>query len=372
MDENRKMLLMGAGAALLIGLTRVPPKTWRAAKTFFQSGRWILPTIVIITLVLLIWGALVWRKRAQRRAYQAELVQRVAIGPTVLLLPRADWKPVDPSKVNLWGRLADVLPRDEHLSFEVFGNDTEIAFALHASEAGARAALTQFRAEWPGMGRRTAEEDPAALPAEWHIYWCECQPAHWDKPVQAIASDPLRGVLVELNGIVGRGRGMLQVIAASDFGTRRAVGQKAIAARGEVIPHAGVRALRQKEARTLDKRFDRTFLQATVRTVGLADTPERAQGMARGLARAVTSAFGPGNPVKVVAEGSDPQPVAQRIPGQTQAWGDHELAQVAHLVGQDMLTVAPRLKAASAKSLPVAPPMRVTPAMRRAKFEEPG
>jgi hypothetical protein len=181
-------------------------------------------------------------------------------------------------------------------------------------------------------------------------------------------------VLVELNGVMGQGRGLLQVIARRDFGTRRAVGQRAVAARGagSAIPHAGVRALRQKEARILEKRFDRTFLQATIRTVGMADTPERAQGIARGLARAVTAAFGPGNPVQRVKEGPDPQPVLQRHLGVTQAWGDHELAYLGHLVGQDMQTVAPRLVVASAQALPVAPAMRVTPHDQVAGFAEAG
>ncbi len=362
----------GAIAVLFMAIASIGPRkmksAWRLVKAWLETGVWIIPTVSVVILGIALVVFLRLRKRAALRRYQAEIVARVATGPTALLLPRSDWKPVAPGKVDLWGRLAEVLPHDEHLSFEVFGNDTEIAFALHASAAGLRAALTQFKAEWPGLGRRDVETDPAALPEGWSIWWCECQPKAWDVPVEVMARDPLRGVLVELNGVVGRGRGMLQVIARSDFGTRRAVGQKAVAARGEVIPHAGVRALRQKEARTLDKRFDRTFLQATIRTVGMADTPERAQGVARGLARAVTASFGPGNPVKRVQEGDDPERVTTRQLGVTQAWGDNELAYLGHLVGQDMQTVAPRLVAASAKSLPVAPPMRITPADLIARF----
>ena len=367
---------LGAIAVLLLVFTTIEPRkvkaAWRQAKVWFQSGAWIIPVVVIGVLLVVAVVGVRLRKRAAARRYHAEIDARVADGPTVLLLPRSDWKPVAPGKVNLWGRLADALPHDEHLSFEVFGNDTEIAFALHASEAGLRAALTQFKAEWPGMGRRDVEEDPAQLPDGWAIWWCECEPATWDAPIEVLSSDPLRGVLVELNSVIGRGRGLLQVIARGDFGTRRAVGQKAVQTRGEggQIPHAGVRALRQKEARMLEKRFDRTFLQATIRTVGMADTPERAQGIARGLARAVTAAFAPGNPVKRVREGQAPAPVLARQMGQAQAWGDNELVYLAHLVGQDMQAVAPRLKVASAKSLPVAPPMRVTSTDQVARFAQ--
>ena len=367
---------LGALAVLLMLFSTVDPRNvksgLRQANRWFANGAWMIPAMLFLGLVVGIMVLLRLRKRAARQRYQAEIERKVAQGPTVLLLPRADWKPVYPERINVWGRLADALPHDEHLSFEIFGSGAEIAFGLHASEKGLRAALTQFKAEWPGMGRRDIDDDPAKVPDGWSIWWCECQPSTWDVPIDAISSDPLRSVLVELNGVVGRGRGLLQVIAKSDFGTRKAVGQRAVEARGEggKIPHAGVRALRQKEARMLEKRFDRTFLQATIRTVGMADTQERAQGIARGLARAVTSAFGPANPVKRVREGQNPEPVLARSPGVTQAWGDNELVYLAHLVGQDMQTVAPRLMVASAKSLPVAQPMRVTPLDQVVLFEK--
>ena len=371
-SENRKLLaLVALAGVVLVGLN-VPPKTWKTALKWLKGGQWILPTIAVGVLVLAVLIFLALRKRARSKKSQTEIDQAVASGPTILLLPRADWKAVDPSKVDLWGRLADALPHDEQISFEVFGSETEIAFALHGSENGVRAALTQFKAEWPGLSRRHPESDSAQLPEGWVIWWCECKPASWDRPIEPLSADPLRGALVELNGVVGQGRGMLQVIARNDFGTRRAVGQRAVAARGESgqIPHAGVRALRQKEARVLEKRFDHSFLQATIRTVGMADTPERAAGIARALARAITVAFGPSNPVQRVKEGQDPKPVLARSLGVTQAWGDNELAYLGHLVGQDMQAVAPRLKSASAKALPVAPEMRLHPLDQIARFVE--
>jgi hypothetical protein len=188
-----------------------------------------------------------------------------------------------------------------------------------------------------------------------------------------LTTDPLRGAIVELNGVVGQGRGLLQILAKHDYGTKRKVGQRAVAARGEgqQVPHAGVKALRTKEARELENRFDRNFLQVTVRAVGMADTPERAQGIARGLARAVCASYGPQNPVKVVKEGQgDLTATQQRAFGKMQAWADTELASLAHLVGSDMLTVAPRLLVASAKSLPVSPAMRVIPTDTLARFAE--
>jgi hypothetical protein len=56
--------------------------------------------------------------------------------------------------------------------------------------------------------------------------------------------------------------------------------------------------------------------------------------------------------------------------GRSQAWADDELATLAHLTGSDMLFVAPRLKTASAKSLPPDPEMRVTSMDVVARFAE--
>ena len=373
MDKDQKKMAGLALIALLMFIfLSIEPSQIRAARKWFKAGYWITPTVAIVLVVPSSFlGVKIFRLRKQRQ-YQAEITQRVATGPTVLLLPRSDWKPVDPAKVNLWGRLADALPHDEQVSLEVFGSGLEIAFALHASENGLRAALTQIKAEWPGVQKREVSEDPTQLPEGWAIYWCECVPTTWDKPITSITPDPLRTALVEINGVVGRGRGMLQVIACNDFGTKRKVGQKAVQARGDgqKVPHAGVKALRAKEARELESRFDRSFLQVTIRAVGMADTPQRAQGIARGLARAICASYGPQNPVRVRKEGQNPLPIQQRTFGEKQAWADHELATLGHLVGSDVLAVAPRLKVASAKSLPVSPPMRVTPADVIAKFME--
>ena len=370
--DQKKMLGLGLVAVLIFIFLSIEPSQLRAARRWFKEGYWIAPTVAVVGVVPTgFMGVKVHRLRKQRQ-YKAEITQRVATGPTVLLLPRSDWKPVDPAKVNLWGRLADALPHDEQISLEVFGNGLEIAFALHASENGLRAALTQIKAEWPGVQRRDVADDPTEPPEGWAVYWCECVPSTWDKPINSITPDPLRAALVELNGVVGRGRGMLQIIACNDFGTKGKVGQKAVQARGEgqKVPHAGVKALRAKEARDLESRFDHSFLQVTVRAVGMADTPQRAQGIARGLARAICASYGPQNPVKGRKEGQNLFPIQQRTFGQKQAWADHELATLAHLVGSDVLTVAPRLKVASSKSLPVALPMRVTPTDVMAHFEE--
>jgi hypothetical protein len=197
------------------------------------------------------------------------------------------------------------------------------------------------------------------------------RPASWKEPITALADDPLRAALVEINAVIGRGRGLLQVVARSDFGTRRKLGLSAFNARAGQVQNAGVRAIRTKEARSLEERAERAFLQVTIRCVGLADTQTRAEGIARGLARAVSSAYGQRNPVRPIRSGRDPRPVLERrMSTRPQAWADDELSSLAHLVGSDMLFVAPRLKTASAKSLPPDPEMRVLPTDITAKFVE--
>jgi len=94
----------------------------------------------------------------------------------------------------------------------------------------------------------------------------------------------------------------------------------------------------------------------------MADTPERAQGIARGLARTIAASFSYSNPIRTMQEGQDPERVAGRALGKKSgSWSADELAYLGHLVGGDMLHVAPRLQSAAAKSLPADPEMRIGP-----------
>jgi hypothetical protein len=303
---------------------------------------------------------------------RSRLEKRIADGPSEILLPRSDWKPIDPSKVELWSRLADALPRDEYLSFELAGNDVDNYFLAHASTEGLKAAIIQIRAEWKGTQKRPIErnDDPAILPEGWFIWFCELTPSTWRKPILAISDDPLRGLLIELNGVSGDGRGMVQVIAKRDFGTRKKLGRAAFTARDAQIDSKGVQAVRRQDARIYEERAQKTFLQATVRTVGLADTKDRAQGIARGLARTVAASFSSSNPVRRIKEGQDASKVLKRGMGRKGIWAADELAYLGHLIGSDMLMLAPRLRTAMAKQLPADPEMRVSVADATAVFAE--
>jgi hypothetical protein len=368
MMERKDWLMLGGSILAIIGLliyseTNIFKPGVLGAGGESSISPLLIGGVVLGVIVLAAAGIFILvtlAKKTRAKLHQLEIDRQVATGPTVYLLPRSDTRPVIPGKVNLWGRLADALPHDEHLSFELVGNETEIGFSLHGSERGLRAALTQIRSEWPGVQQRPVESDPASVPEGWHTWWCECTPATWDKPVTSLSDDPLRAVLIEMKSVVGQGRGLLQVIARNDFGTRKQLGQAAFAARDESPASKGVKALRSQEAKELETRVKRTFLQATIRTVGFADTPERAQGIARGLARSVSASFSHSNLVRQSQEGTNAEPVTTRQMGQVGIWADDELVNLGHLVGQDMIFVAPRLKVASAKSLAAAPKMRTT------------
>jgi hypothetical protein len=340
---------------------------WAAAG--MRIGLIVLAAALVVGLI--VGGGMLWRAVRRRRAEKA-LLERVASGPTVQLLPRADWKRLDPEDVQVWVRLADALPHDEHLAFEIGGNQDGLAFSLHGSAEGVRAALTQFRAEWPGVFRKAvaAEEDLARPVEGWAVWWVELAPAAFERAVQAASADPLRAVLIELNGVLGQGRGLVQVIARRNFGVRKALGERAFAAREVETPSKGVRALRTQEAKELEARARATYLDVTVRVVGLADTSERAQGIARGLARAIAASFDSGNPVQPVRQGSDPQIVMRRAPGRMAPWSASDLAFLAHLAGSDLLGIAPRLATAPARYLPADPEMRFDAGKHHTAFLE--
>jgi len=289
--------------------------------------------------------------------------RRVAAGPTVLLLPRADLRPVAPERVRLWARLTDALPHDEPVSWEVWGHRDRSGFALHGSDEGVQAAMTQIRAEWPGTHRRATGEthpDPAIPPEGWAVWWVELRPKRWDRPLTP-SGDPLRAILLELSAIQGEGRGLVQIIARRDYGTRRKLGRKAFRARDAETRSKGLRAAKTQEARLLEERARQHFLQVTVRCVGMADTRKRAKGMARALARALASTFSGENPLRWVRQGGRRRPVVERRMGRSGAWTATELAYLAHLAGGDLAALAPRLLTAPARFLPAPPEMRIPP-----------
>jgi len=373
-SRNLIILLLVAGALILasrVGLFSpggVKDAQEKIVQFWADYGRIILACLVAIIALLLLFAAY---QAYSRWAMQNAIRERVAGGPTVQLLPRADAKPVQPERLQIWDRLAEALPHDEHISFELIGNEDSIGFYLHGSGDGITAAQTQFRAEWPGIFRKSCERDPALPDEGWKIWWVELAPTAYDISLRAAADDPLRAVLIETAGVVGHGRAMMQIVARRNFGARKLLGQKAFSARDDETPSKGVRAIRQDEARLYEERARTTFLDVSVRAVGVADTAERAQSIARSLSRAISAQFSSSGGVSVqpVRQGNDPACVVGRhlTPSAT-PWAAHDLAYLAHLSGSDLMQVAPRLASAPARYLPADPDMRLNPAAHKTAF----
>ena len=128
-----------------------------------------------------------------------------------------------------------------------------------------------------------------------------------------------------------------------------------------------------KEAKTLEERSSRVFMQTVIRVAAFSPSLNEAQRTAVELANTLCNQFGPDNPVIILAHSSSRKPVnlsARSISGGTiRSWADVEIAALAHLPGGDALKFAPLLSTGSAKSLPAGPELRIPTKARLAKCE---
>lgn len=353
------VLLYAAGLPLLF--TRLGME-WGFLPAWKLWGTRLL-VVAPFLLLFLFWRQWQWITGRYRRA-QAKLERE---GTTYYLLPRADAPPVKAERITLWSRVVDVLPQDEHVSFEVIGAaDSGVRFAMRAAPGVDRALLTQLMAEWPGTQARPvpAEQEPLAAP-ERAGWWCELSPHSSDRPIEAVSDDPLRALLAELARLPRGVQAGLQVLVRGDPFTRQRLGQQAARAlyqqRGKAGDKHRLPATLEERRHTtsLDQRAQRAALEVRLVVWATAGSESMAQSVARSLARAVASQYSPANPLKVVCEGSG-SPGARIFPiFAGHAWTDLELGALAHLVGQDARAIAPQLATAPANPLPPSPPYRI-------------
>ena len=314
-------------------------------------------------------------RRREARFKRLRAVDRaVAEGETWLLLRPIDARPVEVEKIRLWQRLAYAQPADEHFSFEVYGNSQSQGLALHASQHKVCTVLGEFFQEWPDLQRRPAgDADPALVPQGWHTYWVEVGPASAEKPIAISSQDPLLGILSEIANVPAPTRTVVQVIARLDRATRSRLGRMSERMRSSEAESAGQRYQHTRQARLLEERGKRVFLQAVVRVTALSPSPAEAHRTAVALANTVCSQFGPDNPVIILARSSARNPInlaARPITGGAiRSWADDEIAALAHLPGGDALKFAPLLSTGSAKSLPAKPDLRIPQQARLARYE---
>lgn len=359
---------------LMIGMyiTRLGPRQRRAIHPYLVRGT-LFGAPALGGSIGLVLVVRLKRRNALHKKQQL-IDQAVAEGETWLLLRPKEARSVDVEKICLWKRLASAQPTNEHFSFEAYGNSEQQGLAIHASQTKSRAVLGEFFQEWSDMQRRPAgEQDPARVPEGWHVYWIEVGPASAEKPITSSSRDPLMGVLSEIANVPAPTRTLVQVIARSDITTRRQLGQKSAIMRSAEVKDAGARYRHTKEAKILEERGARVFLQAVMRLAAISTSPLEAHRAAVALANTLCNQFGPDNPVIILAHSSPKKPVklaARSISGGAiRSWADDEIAALAHLPGGDALKFAPLLSTGSAKSLPAGPELRIPTQARLAKCE---
>jgi hypothetical protein len=377
LGESKKLLLMALVVIVIMIVMYVGTMPVRQLRRLLPYA--IYAGIALVVLAGIVVAVLVARRAAAQLA-RDEINQAVASGESWLLLRPKEAKPVDVEKVALWKRLAYAQPTQEHFAFEVFGNADKQGLAIHASQTKTRSVLREFTQEWPDAQRRLLGKDdktpdPASVPEGWHVYWLEVGPSSTDQPVTFSARDPLLAILAELNDIADPTRGLVQVIARSDTGTRRRLGTQSAAIRSGAAQDPGARYQQTKEAKILEERGSRLFLEVVVRVSAISPDPDRAKGAATALANTLCNQFGPENPVIVLVQAkpkqAPPNLAARTLDGgAVRSWADDELVGLAHLPGSDAIQAAPMLSTGSATALPAKPELRVPKGARVAQYEE--
>ena len=372
---NKKTFFLALFALLLMGASafaRLGPRQREHYRPYLVRAGLLASLALVSGAALFITVRL---KRARARAErQRRIDEAVAQGETWLLLRPKEARPVEIEQIRLWQRLAYTQPAEEHFSFEIFGNSQGQGLALRASSNKARAVLGEFFQEWPDLQRRPAgEADPARVPPDWPTYWLEVGPQSSDRPVVPASREPLLGVLAEIAGLTAPARALVQVIARPDGAARSRLGRMSLSMRGSDSPSAAVRYHNTRQAKLLEARGERAFLQAVIRVAASAPTPAEAHRAAAGLAQVVCNQFGPDNPVVVLRRSGPRKTVdlaARPISGGARcSWADDEIAALAHLPGGEALQYAPLLSTGSAKSLPAKPELRIPQEARLARYE---
>jgi hypothetical protein len=372
---NKKTAFLAMVAVLLMGgsmFARLEPRQRRFYQPYLMRGA-ALGSLTFAALNALAMMARMKRRQARIRK-QLAVDRAVAEGDTWLILRPKEAPPVEIEKIRLWQRLAYTQPTHEHFSFEAYGNSEGQGLALHASKNKVRTVLGELFQEWPDMQRRPAgDADPALVPDGWYVYWLEVGPTNTERPVIPSSREPLLGVLSEIAAVPAPTRTLLQVVARLDNTTRDQLGRKSLIMRSSESPSAGMRYQNNQQARLLEERGARAFLQVVIRVAALSPLPTEAQRVATAFANVVCNQFGPDNPVLILAHSSARRPMdlpsRSFTGGVVCSWADDEIASLAHLPGGNALKFAPLLSTSSAKSLPATPDLRIPMQARLARYE---
>lgn len=313
--------------------------------------------LALVTPLLLLLLAL-WRYRVlarQHRRTQAALEGGVRLA----LLPRADGKSVRADRVRFWGRVVDVLPIHQHISFEVQADSSGVQLVAAVPEALSRAFLTQLTSEWPGTRARplAPEEDKLSASAERASYCVTLKPRSAELPIVATSPDPLLAPLTELSRLPEGVTAGVQVVARGDAYSRRRLGGKASKRLGKQDKFTTLDSRRKTKA--LDERAQHAFLEVELRTWASAGSKQMARSVAESLARSVQAQYEPSNPLIKQSSGAQAPYARPFNMFSGSAWTEAELGQLAHLTGADVLANVPTLATGSANPLPPSAAVRL-------------
>jgi hypothetical protein len=329
---------------------------------------WVAPLLLI---------GLTWWSWHSLRARQRQMNTKIATqGETYLLLPRPDAAPIRAGKVALWQRLSQVLPRGEHLSFELTGTPQGQAFSLRASDTNVcRAALVQVMTEYPGVEVslvETATDDPLWVGEGQVSVWMELRPIHVDQPLLMATPDPQLAILGELALLPQNVQGGVQVLMREDFHTRGRLMSQAAKATSKK-PDTGPHTLRpssadKREVTYVDTRAQQHFVEVQLLVWAAAPLEGMAWQVVNHLADTLQGQYQPHNPLRIAKQGAGNRYERSMPPFGGVGWATSELGTLAHLVGSDSAVLAPQLLRARARALPASPKSYIPSYARLAPF----
>lgn len=318
-----------------------------------EVTRYLIPVV----LLLLLSRSLV---RAARREIRLS-DQMQTEGVTYLLLPRRNGQPVRATQVQLWRRIAEILPPEQHVSFEVGGGRGGIVFSLRAPSATlAREVVSKVLEEWPHTQVEQAE-GYVPLPMVEAVAWAEVCPQNREQPILLATPDPVGALLTQLAVLPDGVSGGMQVLVRADPYTDLRLSRKAARLTSKK-PESGPYAYRpsaeeQRRVQELDQRARERFVEVRVLLWAAAADEAEARAWAQKLAYVLTGQFNQGtlltgNRLQRGAEGMEAL-TARTFPLLTgMPWTTSELGALAYLPGRDGQIAAPQLRMAPALFLP--------------------
>lgn len=311
-----------------------------------------LAPIVLLGVVLWTW----WSIRRRQEQIHAAFAKD---GVTYVLLPRPDAPQARADKVALWQRFTHILPRGEHLAWELTGTEKEQRFSLRtASLKTSRAAIIQLMTEYPGVEVRRVKsptDDPLWVEEGDCVVWREVVPTKGDQPLESATPDPQLALLGELALLPNGVQAGVQVLVRQDFHTRGRLMKQAAKATSKK-PASGAHAPRassaeKRDVQSVDSRAQQPFVEVQVVVWASASLEGMAWDTVNHLTTTLEAQYAPGNPLIRNREGRGDR-YSRTMPAfGGRGWATREIGTLAHLVGGETKALAPRLARARARAL---------------------